>query len=140
MADDNLTFGAASYGRKLGGDLPPNHLAFVDSHRMATPERVEHARLYWPERNVEDFEPVGTTGRKFRDRTTGAEYVLVEHDVFQRERPEEGAGRALLSAAAGYGLMGGMSSKKTMSLGVFRNLMQVLPFPLRSAETMPPTL
>lgn len=82
-------FGLVSWGEKVGGDLPADHLAFLDSHRTATEERVERARAYWRERDPQDFEKYGVTGRRVRDRATGEVFVLVEHDPWATDRPEE---------------------------------------------------
>ena len=77
------------WGEQIGGDLPKNHLAFVDSHRIATAERVQAARLYWIERSPKDFRRYGSTNRKFSDVTTGELYALCEIDPFQADNPAD---------------------------------------------------
>lgn len=77
------------WGERIGGDLPEGHLAYIDTQWSATEERLAHARAYWVERDVGDFEPIGVTGRRFRDIATGIEYVRAEYDVFQQQDPRE---------------------------------------------------
>ena len=88
MSDDVQIYGGA-YGRRLSSDKPDNHLADLDSHLAASPDRVKHARRYWQERDAGDFEAVGTTGRRVVDRATGEEYVVVGHDPLQGGEPEK---------------------------------------------------
>jgi hypothetical protein len=89
MSAEQPWFGIASYGGQIGNDRPPNHLADLDSHMAATPERVEAARLYWPERRAEEFLKHGSTGRRIIDRETGIVYSVTEHDPLQVENPPE---------------------------------------------------
>jgi len=89
MSNDDITIYGGVYGKELSSGLPENHLAFVDSHMSATAERVAHARHYWPERSSEDFDPIGTTGRKIQDRETGALFTVCGHDPLQAAKPEE---------------------------------------------------
>lgn len=79
------------WGERIGGDLPEGHLAFIETEKSVSEERLAAARSYWVERDVRDFEPVGRTNRRFRDTTTGIEYMRVEHDVFQQQDPREDA-------------------------------------------------
>jgi len=63
MSDDGvMVYGDGGYGMRIDNGLPDNHLGFVDSHMAASKERVEHARLYWPEIDASDLEAIGTTG------------------------------------------------------------------------------
>jgi hypothetical protein len=66
MSDDDFQIcGGAAFGRHLSSGLPDNHLAFVDAHLAASEERVQHARMYWPERSPRGVSPVR------RDRQQG---------------------------------------------------------------------
>jgi hypothetical protein len=76
-------------GERIGNDKPANHLGDVDSHMIATPEKVQYARLYWQERSSEEFDAYGTTGQKVVDRTTGDVYKIVTHDPHQAEKPAD---------------------------------------------------
>ena len=87
MSDDGFTiYGGDVGGRQIGGDRPANHLGDVDSHMLATPERVKNARLFWPERPASDFAPYGSTGQRFVD-DSGHVYQVCGHDPLQGPDP-----------------------------------------------------
>lgn len=44
---------------------------------LATEEKVEYARLCWPERDPAEFDAYGTTGQKVVERATCAVYKVV---------------------------------------------------------------
>ena len=89
MSDDIQIFPTGSWGRRLEGGQPPGQLAELEYEHKATPERVEAARELFPEATLDDFELVGNTGRRFRHRETGAEYMVAQDQVLMARDPRK---------------------------------------------------
>jgi hypothetical protein len=79
-----------AYGKRLDADWPENQLAELDVEHKASPEKVERARLLFKEARLDDFEPLGSKGRRFRHRETGREYVTDESQVLMAGDPRAG--------------------------------------------------
>jgi hypothetical protein len=90
MSDDVQIYGGAAYGRELRPDRPADWLADIDAQWLATPQRLEGARRFWPEVSLDDFVNVGSPWRPIlRHRETGVEYRLAGHDPLQARDPRK---------------------------------------------------
>ena len=73
-----VIYGDGSYGKRVDSQFPEGVLAFLQEHEQATPERLERARAFWPERHLSDFElrQTGPSEQKclFVDKVTGEEF------------------------------------------------------------------
>ena len=78
MSDDLMVYGGDLYGMQVTNGRPEDWLGDVDSHLAATPERVQHARSFWPERSPAEFTRYGTTDRKVADIATGEVFAVVQ--------------------------------------------------------------
>ena len=85
-AEGPTIYGGA-YGRRLDSDWPEGVLGELDTQWKATDERVERARLLFEEVTFDDFEPLGSTGRRWLHRATGIEYVIDESQVVEAGDP-----------------------------------------------------
>ncbi len=79
-----------AYGRRLDTGLPEGVLAELEIEHKATDERVERARLLFEEVKLADFEPLGTTGRRWLHRSTQREFVIDESQVLMAGDPRAG--------------------------------------------------
>ena len=69
---ENDPYTGAVVGGQISADTSRNGV--VDEGNIAWPERIEQARRSWARASLEDFEPLDTRGRYWRDRVTGREY------------------------------------------------------------------
>jgi hypothetical protein len=92
MSDDVGIYGGVAYGRQLRPDRPADWLADIDSQWLATPQRLEGARRFWPQVELADFVNVGSPWRPLlRHRETGVEYRLAGHDPLVARDPSKDA-------------------------------------------------
>ena len=69
---ENDPYAGAVVGGQISADVSRNGV--VDDGNIAWPERVDQARRSWMEASLEDFEPLDSRGRFWRDKATGREY------------------------------------------------------------------
>jgi hypothetical protein len=77
-------YGDSAWGMELGSGRPEGLLA---SEHKATPARVAAASQLFEQASLSDFQAVGSTGRRFRHRESGCEYMVAQEQVLMERDP-----------------------------------------------------
>ena len=95
-----------AWGAEVSDGHPPGWIGDVDSHRIASPARVERAKEFFPQAPFEDFEVQETGLDRFRliDKATGVAYRVVGYDPLFSERPR-GCAVSVFTVDAGGSLL-----------------------------------
>jgi hypothetical protein len=89
MSEQPTPFGTMPTGQEIPRQYPNGVIGYVDPHRQATEHRVAQARRFFPQASRDDFELVGPSGRRWRDRASGEEYRTDASDPFQLRDPRK---------------------------------------------------
>jgi hypothetical protein len=87
MSDTDFIYADGVFGRELSSGRPEGHLADLDTESLASDERLEVVRSYWPEVHFSDYDVLSE--RLLRHRESGREYRIVGYDPLQSPHPED---------------------------------------------------